>query len=72
MSTEKEVLDLERSYIETERRFKQLPLPVRMKMQAHHRRSWVVGELLFRHFDMTKQEAEALYDRVTDNEPFDG
>jgi hypothetical protein len=34
-------------------------------MHEAQRRSWVIGELMLEHLDMTREQAEAIYDRVS-------
>lgn len=44
-----------------------LSLPRQLQREAHRaqRRSWVVGELMLSHADMTREHAERIYDEVS-------
>lgn len=44
--------------------YEKLPLAEKYKMQEAQRRSWVTGEMMLAHSDMTKQMADDLYDKV--------
>lgn len=44
-------------------RAKDLPPPTRQQIEAQ-RKSWVIGEMLLEHPEMTREEVEAIYDRV--------
>jgi hypothetical protein len=57
MGTDPELLAL----IERSRRMPQMA-PEQIEQQ---RRSWVIGELMLQHEDMSREEAEALYDNHT-------
>lgn len=43
-------------------RAKDLPPPTRQQIEAQ-RKSWVIGEMLLEHPEMTREEVEAIYDR---------
>jgi len=49
-------------------RFKELPIDEQHKMIAAQRRSWVIGETMLSHPEMTREEAEALYYKVVGQE----
>lgn len=44
--------------------YRRLPIEARKKMLADQRKSWVIGDLMLRHPEMTKEKAEELYAKV--------
>lgn len=44
--------------------FAKLPKKEKQAMLAAQRKSWVIGELMLAHPEMTREEAEQIYDRV--------
>jgi hypothetical protein len=36
----------------------------RREMHIAQRKSWVIGEMMLEHLEMTREEAEAIYERV--------
>lgn len=44
--------------------FNQLPPEKQAEMRERQRRSWVVGETMLAHPEMSRDEAEAFYDKV--------
>jgi hypothetical protein len=50
------------------RRFKEMPLDEQHKMIAAQRKSWVIGETMLAHPEMTREQAEQLYYEVVGKE----
>jgi hypothetical protein len=51
--------------------FEKLPLAQRIKIREQQRQSWVVGETMLEHPEMTREQAVAIYDKVVGREDFD-
>jgi hypothetical protein len=46
-------------------KFDAMPLEKQKEMRRAQRKSWVVGEMLLEHPEMTREEAERLYEQVS-------
>ncbi len=55
---------LEDQIREAMERFRALPVDDQRKMRRAQRRSWVVGETMLSHPEMSRQEAERLFDDI--------
>jgi hypothetical protein len=56
--------DFEKLIVEAVARFKAMPFEDQRKMRAAQRESWVVGEMMLEHPEMTREEALRLYEQV--------
>jgi hypothetical protein len=56
--------DFEQRLIEAQKRFDAMSLEDKQKMRAAQRKSWVIGETMLSHPEMTRGEAEEIYEKV--------
>jgi len=56
--------DLDQLVKEAVDRFNALSSEQQKEMYRAQRKSWVVGEMILEHLEMSREEAEALYDKV--------
>ena len=56
--------ELERLLIEAQKRFDAMPLDAKRAMREAQRKSWVVGETMLSHREMSRAEAEEIYEKV--------
>ena len=56
--------DLDQLVKDATARFSALPPGERRAIRRAQSKSWVVGEMLLEHPEMTREQAEQLYDRV--------
>ena len=56
--------DLERMLIEAQNRFDAMTPEQQKAMRDAQRKSWVVGETMLEHPEMTREQAEEIYEKV--------
>lgn len=56
--------DLDRLVRESVARFEALPPDKQAQLREAQRRSWVIGNMLLDHPEMTRERAAAIYDRL--------
>lgn len=56
--------ELEKTVAEAMARFRKLPAEERLRLRELQRRSWVVRETLLEHPEMSREDAEKLYDNA--------
>lgn len=44
--------------------YEALPVPAKRAIREAQRRSWVIGEMMIHHPEMTRGHAEAIYDQA--------
>lgn len=55
---------VERALIEAQKRWDAMTPEQRKEMRDAQRKSWVIGEMMIEHQDMTRDEAEEIYEKV--------
>lgn len=58
------LLRIEAMLAEVKEKFNALTPEQRIEMQATQRRSWVIGNFMLDHPEATREEVEALYDKI--------
>lgn len=57
-------MTIEQLVKEAVERFNALPMEKQNEMRRAQRKSWVIGNMLLDHPEMTREHAEAIYDRL--------
>lgn len=58
------MIDITKLIKDSIERFNALPIEQQREIRRAQRKSWVVGETMLSHPEMTREEAERLYDQV--------